>query len=228
MLILSAILSLGLTQSAPGLSRDKSMKRILVFGDSLSEGFGLSPRQAYPALLAAKLRAEGLQYEITNASQSGGTTDDGLRRLSPHLKPRIDIFILELGINDAFQGVSIEEIRSNVQEIIDRVRRANPNVRIIICGMQLPNYTEDDYVSSFGRMYSEIAAKNNAALVPYLLAGVGGNPALNQSDEIHPNAAGQKILAENVWRVLRPIAQEVAALSSRAERGISQSKSGPR
>jgi len=204
------------------------MKRILVFGDSLSEGFGLTPNQAYPVVLAAKLGAEGLHYVITNASQSGGTTDDGLHRLSPHLKPRIDIFILELGINDAFRGVPIEEIRNNLQEIINRVRRANPKVRIVICGMQLPNYTEDDYVSSFGRMYQEIAANNNAALVPYLLAGVGGDPALNQEDGIHPNAAGQKILAENVWRVLKPIAREVAGLSSREERGSSQSKSGPR
>jgi acyl-CoA thioesterase-1 len=210
-LILAAIFQLWLTQPAPAQSRDsRAMKRILVLGDSLSEGFGLTSKQAYPTLLIPKLRADGLNYEITNASQSGGTTEEGLLRLPPHLKRRIDIFILELGINDAFRGISIEQIRANLQEIIDRVRRANPNVRIIVCGMQLPNYTVDDYVSAFGQIYSDIAAKNNAALVPYLLEGVAGDPALNQADRLHPNAAGQRILAKNVWRVLEPIARDTA------------------
>jgi acyl-CoA thioesterase I len=202
----AAILSLSFVQMAS----PSGMKRILVFGDSLSEGFGLAPNKAYPVLLAAKLRADGLEYEITNASQSGGTTEEGLHRLPRHLKRKIDIFILELGINDAFRGISIDQIRVNLQEIIDRVRRANPNVRIIVCGMQLPDYTANDYVAAFGQMYSEIAAKNKAALVPYLLEGLGGDPALIQPDRIHPNAAGQRVLAENVWRVLEPIAREVA------------------
>ena len=205
-------------QSPVARSHDsKPMKRILVFGDSLSEGFGLSSNRAYPALLTTKLRTESLDFEITNASQSGGTTDDGIQRLPRHLKRKIDIFILELGINDAFRGVPIAQIQHNLQEIIDRVKRNNPDVRIIICGMQLPNYTADDYVFAFGRMYSDLATKNNAALVPYLLQGVGGDPSLNQTDGIHPNAAGQRILAENVWHVLEPIAREVASVSSRAQ-----------
>ena len=184
------------------------MKTILVFGDSLSEGVMLKRGETYPMLLVDKLRAAGLNYELTNASQSGGTTAGGLRRLPPHLKCKIDIFILELGINDAFGGIPAGEIRANLQEIIDRVRRANPNVRIIICGMQLPNHSADDYVAAFGKTYVDLAAKNNAALVPYLLEGVGGDPSLNLADRIHPNAAGQKILAENVWRVLEPIARD--------------------
>jgi acyl-CoA thioesterase I len=203
---IAAILLLSFVQSVLA----SPMKRIVVLGDSLSEGFGLKPNQAYPALLTDKLRADGLSYETLNASQSGGTTEDGLRRLARHLKPRIDIFILELGINDAFRGVPIEQIRDNLQEIIDRVKRASPNVRIIICGMQLPNYTSDDYVFAFGQIYADLAAKNNAVLVPYLLQGVGGDPTLNQPDRIHPNAAGQRILAENVWRVLEPIARREA------------------
>ena len=202
--LISATLCLLLGQSA----RASPIKRIVVFGDSLSEGFGLKPNQAYPALLTDKLRADGLSYEILNASQTGGTTEDGLRRLPPHLKPGIDIFILELGINDAFRGVPIEQIRDNLQEIIDRVKRASPKVRIIICGMQLPNYTSDAYVFGFGQIYADLAVKNNAALVPYLLEGVAGDSGLNQPDRIHPNAAGQHILAENVWRVLEPIARK--------------------
>ena len=208
-----------LPQSVTTASHDSSsMKRILVLGDSLSAGFGLSSRQAYPALLTDKLHDAGLtKFEIAYASQSGGTTAGGLQRLPVHLKHKIDIFILELGINDAFTGVPIAQIRSNLQAIIDMVKARYPNARIIIAGMQLPNYAEDDYVLAFGRTYADLAAKNSAALVPYLLEGVGGDPLLNQPDHVHPNAAGQKILAENVWRILEPIAREVAVIPSASE-----------
>jgi acyl-CoA thioesterase-1 len=134
-----------------------------------------------------------------------------LERLPPHLKQRIDILILELGINDAFRGVPTEQIQNNLQQIIDKVKARNPNARVVIAGMQLPGYTADDYVSAFGQMFADLAAKNRAALVPYLLEGVAGNPSLNLSDGIHPNASGQKVLAENVWRVLEPVARQVAA-----------------
>ena len=194
-------------------ARDDSsrMKTIFVFGDSLSEGFHLKSSQAYPALLLDKLRAAGFDYQVVNASQSGGTTTSGLARLPPHLKHKIDIFILELGINDAFLGVPIEKIEANLQSIIDQVKAHNRSVRIIICGMQIPNFSADAYVAAFGKMYFDLAAKNRAALVPYLLESVGGDPKLNLGDGIHPNAAGQKILAETVWRVLEPIAREVSA-----------------
>src|ERR1044071_3219379 len=200
----------------PARNDSSRMKTIFVFGDSLSDGFQLKRSQAYPALLLEKLRAAGLEFEVVNASQSGGTTTSGLVRLPPHLKRKIDIFILELGINDAFLGRAVDQIEANLQSIIDQVKARNPNVRVIIAGLQLPNHSTDDYVSAFGRMYADLAAKNNAALVPYLLEGIGGNPDLKLRDGIHPNAAGQKILAENVWRVLEPIAREVASQSSRA------------
>jgi acyl-CoA thioesterase I len=187
------------------------MKTILVLGDSLSGGFGLKPSAAYPALLANKLRATGLNFQVTNASQTGGTTDGGLERLPGHLKRKIDIFILELGINDAFRGVPVDQMQNNLQQIIDKVKARNPDVRVVIAGMQLPNYADDDYVSAFGKMFTELAAKNRATLVPYLLDGVAGDPSLNLPDGIHPNAAGQRILAENVWRVLEPVARETAA-----------------
>jgi acyl-CoA thioesterase I len=186
------------------------MKRILVLGDSLSEGFQLKQSEAYPALLVEKLRAAGLEFELTNASASGGTTEGGLLRLPPHLKRAIDIFILELGINDAFRGVPVEQIGQNLQSIIDQVKQRNPKARIVIAGMQLPDHSADDYVTAFGRMYVDLAERNHAALVPYLLEGVAGNPLLNLPDRIHPNVAGHRILAENVWRTLEPVAREVA------------------
>jgi acyl-CoA thioesterase-1 len=185
-------------------------KTILVFGDSLSDGFMLKRSEAYPALLAKKLHAAGLNFQVTNASAAGGTTEGGLERLPPHLKHSIDIFILELGINDAFRGLSVDQIQHNLQQIIDKVKVRNPNVRVVIAGIQLSNYAADDYVSAFGKMFADLATKNEAALVPYLLQGVAGDPSLNLPDGIHPNAAGQAILAENVWRVLEPVAREVA------------------
>jgi acyl-CoA thioesterase-1 len=185
-------------------------KAILVFGDSLSDGFMLKRSEAYPALLAKKLHAAGLNFLVTNASASGGTTDGGLERLPPNLKHKIDILVLELGINDAFRGVPIDQIQNNLQEIIDKVKARNPNARVVIAGIQLPGYAAEDYVSAFGQMFADLAAKNHAALLPYLLETVAGNPSLNLADGIHPNAAGQKILAENVWRVLEPVAREMA------------------
>jgi acyl-CoA thioesterase-1 len=210
---LSSILSIVAAQPAAAAEK----KAILVFGDSLSDGFMLQRSEAYPALLAKKLDAAGLNFQVTNASAAGGTTEGGLERLPPHLKRRIDIFILELGINDAFRGLPVDQIQNNLQQIIDKVKARNPNVRVVIAGIQLPNYGADDYVSAFRRMFTDLATKNNAALVPYLLQGVAGDPSLNLPDGIHPNAAGQKILAENVWRVLEPIARELAVIPSASE-----------
>ena len=212
-LLVSIILSVLWAQAAwPATPTSSRMKTILVLGDSLSEGFQLKSSEAYPLLLADKLRAAGLDFQVTNASQTGGTTEGGLERLPAHLKRKIDIFILELGINDAFRGVPVDQIQNNLQQMIDKVKARNPDVRVLIAGMQLPNYAADDYVFAFGKMFGELAAKNGGSLVPYLLDGVGGDPSLNLPDGIHPNVAGQKILAENVWRVLEPVAREVPNL----------------
>jgi acyl-CoA thioesterase-1 len=204
-------------QSVLSAARDSSrVKRILVLGDSLSDGFGLKRSEAYPALLTDKLRAAGLAYAVMNASQSGGTSEGGLARLPAALRHPVDIFILELGINDAFRGLSIDEIRGNLQSIIDRVKVRNPAARIVILGMRLPNYSTDGYVKEFGNMYSDLATKNQAVLLPYLLQGLEGDAALSLPDGIHPSAAGHKVLANNVWQVLEPVAREVALIPRRA------------
>jgi len=209
----SALISILCAPAAAGAAPASSqMKTILVLGDSLSAGFGLKSSEAYPALVAKKLRAAGLNFQVTNASQTGGTTEGGLERLPVHLKRKIDIFLLELGINDAFRGVPVDQIQNNLQQMIDKVKARNPDVRVLIAGMQLPNYAADDYIFAFGKMFAELAAKNGGSLVPYLLDGVAGDPSLNLLDGIHPNAAGQKILAENVWRILEPVAQKVVNL----------------
>jgi acyl-CoA thioesterase-1 len=203
-------------QTAGAAKRDpSSVITIVALGDSLTAGYGLSRKQAYPALIGEKMREAGYEFEVVNAGSSGDTTRGGLQRLPAILRAhrKIDLFILELGINDAFRGVPIDQIRANLQAIIDRVRAHDPNAVIVIAGMQLPDYTSDDYVGAFGRIFAALAEKNRATLLPYLLEGVGGDPALNQWDRVHPNAAGQRILAENVWRVLEPILKQ---LKSRA------------
>jgi acyl-CoA thioesterase-1 len=193
-------------QSTQAAKREGSkVITILALGDSLTAGFGLSRQEAYPALIAEKMRSAHYQFEVINAGSSGDTTGGGLRRLPPLLRGRkIDVLILALGINDAFRGVPVEQMRSNLQGIIDRTRARHPNVSIIVAGMQLPLAASDSYVRAFGEMFGVLAEKNHTALIPYLLEGVGGDRELNQPDRVHPNAAGQHILAENVWRVLEP------------------------
>lgn len=201
-----------LLPTAGAAGRDVSKTQaVLVLGDSLSDGFGLSRAQAYPALLAKKARAAGLRVELTNASVSGGTTAGGLQRLPKYLTRSTDVLIVQLGINDAFRGIPLDQTRANLQAIIDRARKRNPKVRILIAGMQLPLNLGEGYLQEFGTMYGELAKKNDAALVPYLLEGVGGDPTLNIADHIHPNAAGQRILAENVWRALEPLLRSANA-----------------
>jgi acyl-CoA thioesterase-1 len=187
------------------------MITILAFGDSLTAGYGLSRKEAYPALIAEKMRSANYQFEVINAGSSGDTTGDGLQRLPDLLnRKKLDILILALGINDAFRGVPIEEMRTNLQAIIDQTRARHPGVSIIIAGMQLPLEASDGYVRAFGELFGVLAEKNHTALIPYLLEGVGGDSELNQPDMVHPNTAGQRILAENVWRVLEPILRKRA------------------
>jgi len=212
--LLIGALALLAFQTAEAARRDAShVITIVALGDSLTAGYGLSRQQAYPALIAEKMRTAGYEFEVVNAGSSGDTTAGGLGRLPAILRAhkKIDIFILELGINDAFRGVPIDQIRANLQAIIDQVRARYPTAAIVIAGMQLPDFSSDDYVGAFGAIFGALAEKNHATLIPYLLESVGGNPELNQWDRVHPNAAGQRILAENMWRVLEPMLRKSPA-----------------
>jgi acyl-CoA thioesterase-1 len=210
-LLIGALVLVALQTAEPAKRDASKVITIVALGDSLTAGYGLSRQQAYPALVAEKMRAAGYEFEVVNAGSSGDTTAGGLRRLPAILRAhkKIDIFILELGINDAFRGVPIDQIRTNLQAIIDHVRARHPNAAIVIAGMQLPDFSSDDYVGAFGGIFGALAEKNRATLIPYLLEGVGGNPELNQWDRLHPNAAGQRVLAENVWRVLEPLLKKM-------------------
>jgi len=203
-------LCLGLTAATtlakkPAISSpqtDPKIPTVLVLGDSLSAGYGLKRADAYPALLSAKAAALGQPLQILNAGVSGDTTAGGLRRIPRLLDHRIDVLIVELGINDVFRGVPVTQITANLQKIIDLARARYPQVRVIVAGMQLPQTSVNDDLTAFGAIYADLARRNSAELVPFLLDGVAGDPALNLPDLIHPNASGQKILAANVWPVL--------------------------
>jgi acyl-CoA thioesterase-1 len=217
--LISALVALGTLapiQTAAAAKRDLSkVITIVALGDSLTAGYGLSRKEAYPALLAERMRSAGYEFEVTNAGWSGDTTAGGRRRLPEILrKKKIDVLIIELGINDAFRGVPIDDMRSNLQAIIDQTRARHPGISIIVAGMQLPLAASDGYVRAFGEMFGALAEKNRVTLIPYLLEGVGGDPELNQPDLVHPNAAGQRIMAENVWRVLEPLLRKIGEKSA--------------
>ena len=178
-------------------------KNILFFGTSLTAGLGLDLDEAYPALLQQKIDSLKLPYNVINAGLSGETTAGGKGRIDWLLNQQIDVFVLELGANDALRGISVKDASSNLQFIIDQVKSKNPNVKLVMVGMQAPPNLGRTYTTEFKEMFPKLATKNNMTLVPFLLDKVGGVPSLNQPDGIHPTAAGAKILAENVWVVLK-------------------------
>ena len=177
---------------------------ILVLGDSLAAGYGLDPNQAYPAVLQKKINQAGWNFTVINAGVSGDTTAGGLRRMEWLLKRRFEVLLLELGGNDGLRGISVQAMKANLLAIINRAKQKNPNVQIVVAGMQMPPNL-GTYAEEFNKVFAEVAKENNAALVPFLLEGVGGRPELNLADLIHPTAEGQKLLAENVWKILRPL-----------------------
>lgn len=175
---------------------------ILCFGNSLTEGFGVKSKEAYPALLQNKIDSLNLNYQVVNAGISGETTSGGKNRLSWVLKPNVKIFILELGANDGLRGIPLKETEKNLQEIIDTVRAKLPKAKIVLAGMQIPPNLGQDYTNGFKAIFPRLAEKNNTFIIPFLLQNVAGNPNLNQSDGVHPTPEGYKIVVENVWEVL--------------------------
>lgn len=186
-------------------------KTIVVLGDSLAAGLGVDPTEAFPALLQKKIDAAGWNYEVVNAGVSGDTSADGLARIDWLLRRRIDVLILELGGNDGLRGIPVSATATNLQAIINRVKQKYPSAQVVVAGMQMPPNMGDEYTSAFRKIFPELATRNHAALIPFLLEGVGGNPELNQADRIHPTAAGHKIVADNVWKVLKPVLKELNA-----------------
>jgi acyl-CoA thioesterase-1 len=183
-------------------------KTVVFLGDSLTAGLGVQPSEAFPALVAEKIRTAGLPFEVENAGLSGDTSAGGLRRIDWLLQRRIDFLVLELGANDGLRGLDLKSLKGNLQAIIDKAKAKNPQVKIVLAGMQVPPNLGADYASGFQRIFNELARENNATLIPFLLEGVGGERDLNQQDLIHPSAAGHRIIADLVWRTLEPILRQ--------------------
>jgi acyl-CoA thioesterase-1 len=180
-------------------------KNILFLGDSITAGYGLEPADAYPALIQARIDAKRWNFKAINAGQSGDTTAGGLNRLNWLLKNRVDVLVLELGGNDGLRGLPAETTRKNLQSIIDGTKKKYPDAKILLAGMKVPPNMGADYAKQFNAIFPELAKKNQAALIPFILEGVAGIPQLNLADGIHPTAKGQAIVANNVWKVLEPV-----------------------
>ena len=178
-------------------------KNILFFGTSLTAGYGLDPTEAYPALIQQKIDSLKLPYKVINGGLSGETSAAGKSRIDWLLKQPVSIFVLELGANDGLRGIAVKETIANLQAIIDKVKVKNPNVKLVMEGMQMPPNMGETYTTEFKAIFKDLANKNEMVYVPFLLEGVAGVPKLNLGDGIHPTAKGHQILAENVWVVLK-------------------------
>lgn len=201
-LILNLFVS-GLVAS-PFLVDQQNPGTILFFGNSLTAGYGLATEQAFPALIQKKIREKALSYEVINAGLSGETSAGGVDRIDWILQnlENIDVFVLELGANDGLRGIDTQSTFNNLQKITDKVKNHSPKVKVVIAGMQVPPNMGPEYTAKFKEIFPELAKKNKATLIPFLLDKVAGESRLNLADGIHPNIEGQKIVAENVWKVL--------------------------
>lgn len=198
-LILSFLIVLSSIVSA------QTKKTILFFGDSIAAGYGVEPDQAFPAVIQTKIDSAGLQYEVINGGLSGETSAGGARRISWVLQRKVDIMVLELGGNDGLRGIDLTSTKENLQTIIDRALENNPDMKIILAGMQVPPNLGTDYTREFQNLYPDLAEKNNLTLIPLILDKVGGIQEYMQPDQIHPNPKGHEVVAQTVWETLESV-----------------------
>lgn len=181
------------------------VKTILFFGNSLTAGYGVELSEAFPSLIQNKIDSLGLQYKTVNAGVSGETSSGGNARIDWILRQPLHVFVLELGANDGLRGIPANETKKNLQAIIDKVNSKYPEAKLVLAGMQIPPNMGQQYASQFKDIFPELAQKNKITLIPFLLQGVGGEVRYNQNDGIHPTPEGHKIVAENVWKVLKDV-----------------------
>ena len=184
---------------------------IVFLGTSLTAGYGLrDPSKAFPALIQAKLDSAGRKFRVVNAGISGESSAGALARVDWLLaQERLAVLVVETGANDGLRGQDPDSVRGRIQQILNRARALTPRPRLVIAGMEAMPNLGADYVRRFRAIYPELARKNGAALIPFLLEGVAGVDSLNQEDGIHPTDIGARRVAENVWRVLEPLTRPV-------------------
>ena len=195
---------------SPAAPEPRGDEALVVFlGDSLTAGYELAEREAFPALVEARLREGGRAVRVVNAGVSGDTTAGGLARLDWLLGQETDVLVVGLGANDGLRGVPLESSEANLRGILERAQAEG--VRVLLAGMLIPPNYGPDYTGRFAAIYPRLADELGVPLIPFLLEGVAARPELNLPDGIHPNAEGQRRVAETVLRYLEPILDEVAA-----------------
>jgi acyl-CoA thioesterase I len=177
--------------------------RVVFLGDSLTAGLGLPTDQSYPSLIGKRLQDGGLDYEIVNAGVSGDTSAGGLRRLEWSLEGDVRALVLALGANDGLRGLPPDEMKKNLRAVLDRAKEKN--IPVVLAGMEAPPNFGAEYTRAFRQVYVELADEYDVRFVPFMLLGVAGDPAMNQSDGIHPNARGAEIVADLIWKELEPV-----------------------
>ena len=178
---------------------------VLFFGTSLTAGLGLEPEQAFPSLIEKKARDEGLPIKTINAGLSGETSAGAVRRIDWVLRTPADLVVIEVGANDALRGLSPDAARSNLERVIASVKAKQPRAQLALIQMEAPPNFGTAYTQSFRSIYSDVARKEGIPLLPFLLNGVAGISRLNQPDGLHPNLSGERIVADNLWKSLKPI-----------------------
>jgi acyl-CoA thioesterase I len=185
--------------SASVYQTDVESKTIIFYGDSITAGYGVGTEFAFPHLIGEQLDKDGYDVEVVNAGLSGETSAGGLTRIDWMLNRRFDVFVLELGANDGLRGLPVDETSKNLQAIIDKVLAKYPDTKIVLAGMMVPPNMGQDYASEFESLFPQLAKRNKALLIPFLLKDVAGIAELNQPDGIHPNTQGHKIIADNLY-----------------------------
>jgi acyl-CoA thioesterase I len=189
--------------TVPAPPAEAAPPTVVFLGTSLTAGLGLDPDDAFPAVVQRKIDSAGLKYTVVNAGVSGESSAGAVRRIDWILRQPPAVLIVETGANDGLRGQDPDSLAANIQRLIDQVRRQSPATTIILAGMEaLPNLGAE-YTSRFRKIYPALSRSNHTPLIPFLLDGVAGVDSLNQQDGIHPTEAGARIVADNVWRVLR-------------------------
>lgn len=206
----------GSTASAANVAEEEEdpqeEKVIMFFGNSLTAGYGLDPSESFPSLIQERLDSLGYSWKVVNAGLSGETTSGGNSRIDWVLERQpVDVFVLELGANDGLRGIDPATTKANLKEIIQKVRKENPEAEIVLAGMMVPPSMGNEYSNRFSKIFPEVAEEEEVTLIPFLLENVAGERELNQGDGIHPTAEGAKIVADNVWDVLKEVLEDTQA-----------------
>ncbi len=199
--------------SAVAVTRSTDRPVVLFFGTSLTAGLGLDPDQAFPMMIEKKAEADGLPIRAVNAGLSGETTAGAARRIDWVLRTPADLIVIEAGANDALRGLSPDAARTNLERVIATVRQKQPRAKIALVQMEAPPNFGPRYTRSFRSIYTDISKRENIPLIPFLLSGVAGISRYNQTDGLHPNLVGERIVADNVWRALKPIVAQLDRVS---------------